>query len=165
VSGFAAHHFSGSASSEGVKPRARVNCVAKELAGLAVTAFLSPAACPVNWPAHQRVDRHLHASTIPHAAFSAHAAAGPAVGRSELRLTPLTLLKPLNLPAGCAGGPAHRVLIGSVRARRRGLSLALEGHDHGAPSHSSCLPMAVSLAIVSCPLRGWVTPCTTPMLS
>ena len=41
VSGFAAHHFSGSASSEGVKPRARVNCVAKELAGLAVTAFPS----------------------------------------------------------------------------------------------------------------------------
>ncbi len=36
VSGFAAHHFTTAANSEGVKPRARTNRVAKELAGLGV---------------------------------------------------------------------------------------------------------------------------------
>ena len=49
VSGFAAHHFSSSAGSEGVKPRARVNCVAKELAGLAVIACYVCAAYLVLW--------------------------------------------------------------------------------------------------------------------
>lgn len=56
MTGFAAHHFSSSAGSEGVKPRARMNSIAKELAGLAVWQ---------QWALFELLRRHMHVALPP----------------------------------------------------------------------------------------------------
>ena len=165
VSGFSAHHYLSSASSEGAKPRARVNCVAKELAGLAVCALTGPlqrcAASQLHGPAdgpfcrtHTLCSRAASIATCLHRGNRCALLVGYCLLQAYTTIIPVAVGSDRDPRPVCAGGLADRVLVVGVRARRREHAVAVEGHDHGALLSRLSLTTRVCLC---CCLTGGVS--------